>query len=298
MTSVAIIVLHFGNAQETFFCLKSLQYISSKIKHKIFVVDNGTKNITIKDLQQINPKIELISNKENLGFSEGNNSAIRKGLKENFSHYLLLNNDTMIKKDILKKLLPVFSKKSVGIVGCSIVYEKDQKRIWFNGGYINKLFAFTKHRDINKDITILSGKIKETDFITGAAMMIKKEVFERIGLLPIEYFLYWEDVDFCYAAKQNNFLIKIVEEPLVMHKVSSSAGIKGTNVLSPLRAFYYARNPFIFIKKFHRPLFLGILGQIAGFVFYITKVQNKEAAYMYIKGFLKGLALLFNENLG
>lgn len=298
MIRVAIIVLHFGETQETIRCLQSLQKVLyAKIKHKIFVVDNGTKNILEKDVQKINPKIEVIKNPKNIGFSEGNNRAISKALKENFSHFLLLNNDTLVKKDLLEKLLSVFSDKSVGIGGCTVVYEKNPNIIWFNGGYLNKLFTFTKHKDMGKKITTLSGKIRNTDFITGAAIMIKKEVFEKIGLLPKEYFLYWEDVDFCYAAKQNGFLIKILEEPLVFHKVSSSSGIKGTNILSPLRAFYYARNPFIFMKKFHRPIVLGTLGQMAAFGFYITKVQNNKAAIMYIKGLLKGILFLFTENL-
>lgn len=293
MLSVAIIVLHFGNVQETILCLKSLQKLSKKIKHTIFVVDNGTKNVHKKDLQKIIPSIKVIINKKNIGFSEGNNVAIKKAIASNFSHIFLLNNDTVVNKNILEKLLLIFKDPLVGIAGTTIVYENQKNTIWFNGGYINHFFAFTRHKNMNKNIDILSGKIKQTDFITGAAMMIKSEVFKKIGLLPKEYFLYWEDVDFCYKARQNGFLIKIIEEPLVYHKVSASTGIKGTNRLSLIRAYYYARNPFIFIKKFNSSFLLGVLGQIAALGFYLPKTQNKTAAIEYIKGFLIGIKILF-----
>ncbi len=293
MQNVAIIVLHFGNMQETILCLASLKKLSAKTKHSIFVVDNGTKNIIKKELQKIFPSVRVIINKKNLGFSEGNNKAIAKALKQKFSHILLLNNDTIVKKNLLEKLLFIFNKPTVGIAGCTIVYENRKNDIWFNGGYLNRFFSFTKHKDMGKSSNILSGKIKETDFITGAAMMVKREVFTKIGLLPKEYFLYWEDVDFCYAAQQMGFSIKILEEPLVMHKVSASSGIKGSNTLSPLRAYYYAKNPFIFIKKFKRPFLLGIIGQLAAALFYLKKTQNKNAFFKYLKGFIEGLKILF-----
>lgn len=289
MTKVAIIVLHFGNVNDTYECLMSLKTLKTSIPHTVYVVDNGTHAIKQKDIQQILQRVIFIKNDINGGFSRGNNLAISQILKENFSHILLLNNDTLITPYALDKLINAFKNPTVGIVGPIITYQKKPKTIWFAGGYLNKTFCFTKHiyaYNKNKDLI-------DTDFITGAAMMIKREVFEKVGLLPDEYFLYWEDVDFCFAAKQKGYLSKVLEENLVLHKVSAASGIKGKNTLSPLQAYYYGKNPFIFMKKYNLQKFTGIVGQCASLIFYMGRVQNIYAAGMYIKGFFEGLQNLF-----
>lgn len=293
MSRVAIIVLHFGDKYDTFECLSSLNKLDGSIKHKVFVVDNGTYSLTKKELQEKLPNSILITNKTNEGFSKGNNKAISIILKENFSHIFLLNNDTIVSPNLLTELLRVFDDPAVGIAGPAITYEQDPSLLWFAGGYMNKIFCFTKHLYMNKEIAYLSQNISDTDFITGAAMMIKRDVFKTVGLLPEDYFLYWEDVDFCFNAKRKGYLCKVLEKNLVKHKVSSASGIKGSNTLSPVRAYYYARNPFIFIKKNNISKITGTLGQFLVLPFYLRKTQNRDAVRMYLKGFFEGLQLLF-----
>lgn len=294
MKKTAIIILHFGDKKDTIECLWSLRKIKEISNIIIFVVDNGTNTLTNKDLQPILPQVRLIKIEKNLGFAGGNNVGIKKALKENVDFILLLNNDAVIVSPFLiEKLTTPFKNSSVGITGSLITYYNEPKKIWFAGGYLNKTFCFTRHPFMNKYINNTLPEEKIVDFITGAAMMIKKEVFEKVGLFDEKYFLYWEDVDFCIRVRNSGYKCYFVNKSLIKHKVSASGGIKGTNKLSPTRAYYYARNPFVFMKKNNHSRITEIIGQIfIRLPFYITTVDNFKAAKEYIRGLIDGIKLL------
>jgi len=296
MIRIAIIVLHFGDIQITTACLLSLKKIKTKIPFQVFVVDNGTDMITKQSIQKILPQAILIKNKKNLGYGGGNNTAITYVLQKDFSHIFILNNDTLVRENILDTLISGFKNPDIGIVGPVITYSQNNNKIWFAGGTLFRLLCITKHDFLNKSLDIfLKAKEKPTtDFITGAAIMIKKEVFKKIGLFSESYFLYWEDVDFCFRARVNNFHCHVVKDAFVTHFVSANAGRKGSNILSKIRAYYYSRNPFIFMKKNKLTSVLTVLGQFVMFPYYLVQCESFSAKFFYVKGFFEGLLFLFN----
>ena len=87
------------------------------------------------------------------------------------------------------------------------------------------------------------------DFITGCALLAKREVFERVGLLWEGFFLYSEEVDFCLRVARANYRCMLVGEPLVFHKVSASSGKRGTDHLTVSKAYYIGRNPFLLLRR-------------------------------------------------
>lgn len=295
--TVAIIVVHFGEKSETLRCLQSLE----KIRYtdfSVFLIDNGTGKITAEDVKRFSLPITCIVSHKNLGYAGGNNLGIKRALAQNYQYILLLNNDTQVSPGIIEVLLRQQQKENAGITGCIITYAHNRERIWFGGGELNTFFCLTRHTQMDQKLPTQNTGSRRTDFITGACMLVNREVFEAAGLLPEKYFLYWEDVDFCVKARQHGFSCVITNEALVQHSVSSSTGRKGSNMLTPLRAYYYARNPFIFIKENGLPIISGIFGQVFMRLprnFLLIKTPSGVVSYM--QGLLDGLGyLLLNKN--
>lgn len=264
MPKVGVIILTHNSGAYIEDCLKNvLNNEHSNIE--CIIVDNNSTDQTIHIVKKKYPKLKLINNKSNLGYGAGNNVGIRYLLKNNnISYILILNPDTLVSPNLISECVRVLiHENTIGIVGPIITYAQDPNKIWFAGGYLNRLFLYTKHRYMNKDLNYLKSQgvlastplrctpldTSVTDFITGACMMIKKEVFKKIGFLPEEYFMYFEDVDFCQKAIKSGYTCQLLPKSLVKHYVSASTGHPGSNDLTPFRAYYYARNPFIYIRR-------------------------------------------------
>ena len=297
MNNVAIIILHFGDIKDTLECIESIERIPNPKTFKVFVVDNGTNRINAKNLTRFKFRTETIHNFKNLGYGEGMNAGIRKAMSEKFKYYLLLNNDVIVKQDIIDKLLAGFKNKDVGLMGPIVAYYDKPNKIWFGGGNLNSYFCFTTHTNMNKKV--IKQNNSYTDFITGAAVMVKREVFEKAGFFDKDYFLYWEDVDYCQKAKKKGFKSYLIGESLVLHKVSSATGKKGSNKLSKIRAYYYARNPFIFMAKqkykginFYPALFGQFFIRLPRYMF---DLEDFDALKEYLRGIKDGLGYYYNS---
>ncbi len=297
MKTTAIIVLHFGEVENTLRCLDSIQKIKDLDTSKVFIIDNGTGKINKNHLKIFRFQYTLIKNKKNLGYAGGNNVGIRKALEENYDYIFLLNNDATVKSTILSDLQKPLQSSRIGITGCIITYKENGDKIWFAGGSLNKVLCITRHLQMNKILSDTIIRQSETDFITGAAMMVKREVFNDVGLIPEEYFLYWEDVDFCYSARKKLYKCYLINKPLVQHIVSASSGKKGSNRLSSIRAYYYARNPFIFMSRHQLNPLTVLCGQLAIRLPYsLLTLQDFPAAAEYVRGIKDGLRSMTNSS--
>lgn len=241
------------------------------------VVDNDSTDETVNIVHKKFSKVKLMINKTNKGFAAGNNVGIKYLLKIiNVSYVIILNPDTIANRNLISELVNFMENTpNAGIAGPIITYANNSSKIWFAGGYLNKIFGYTRHLYMNKTVNHYKTSTRhysssvarsrnsslrrladrtislysKTDFITGACMIVKRDLFEKIGLLPEEYFIYYEDVDFCQKAIKEGYTCRLLPKPLVRHYISTSTGNPGSNVLTPFRAYYYARNPFIYIKK-------------------------------------------------
>lgn len=254
---IAIVILNYKGAQNTLECITSINAANKNdINMELIVVDNNSQDDSQKKLKKLN-NIKLILNSENLGFTGGMNTGIRYALENGATQVILLNNDTIVDRDFLKN----FCKASLrgDIVAPKIYfapgYEFHKKRykkselgkvIWYAGGKIDWQNVIGTHLGVDEVDTGQFNSSKEIDFATGCCLLIKKEVFEKIGLLDNKYFLYLEDMDFCVRAKKNGF--KIIFEPtsIIWHKNASSAGGSG----SSLQDYYFTRNRLIFAFKY------------------------------------------------
>ena len=237
---VSIILLNWNNPYDTVECIESIKQISYP-NYQIIVVDNNSTDDSIKELENIG-NIQLIRNDSNLGFAGGNNVGIEYALKRSSDLILLLNNDTVVDRDFLSVLVGrAVGKKNVGIIGSKIYNYSEPAKIWSAGGGITKLTKRTFQYGENKSDEKKFNREMEVDFLSGCCMLIKREVFERIGLLDAEYFMYYEDVDFCLRAKK---FCKVIYTPgaIIWHKVSATSN-------KSYRDYYRMRNYMMLLNK-------------------------------------------------
>jgi len=253
---IAAIIVNYNGISDTLECIESLEKSSLGGNNlEIYVVDNNSSDGSKLTLGKLT-KIRFIQSEKNVGFSAGNNLAIKQALDREVDIVILINNDTYVDKNLLKKLAA--SSDRADIASPKILfakgYEFHKKRykksdlgkiIWYAGGNIDKKNIVGKHIGVDE---IDKGQYdinKTTDYATGACMMIKREVLEKIGYFDEKYFLYLEDMDFCHRANDKGF--KIIYEPngIVWHKNAGSIGGSG----SRKQDYYFTKSRLIFSIK-------------------------------------------------
>ena len=246
---VGIVIINFNQEKDTTACLSSLREIDHP-NYEIVLVDNASKNNSADRIKQNFPEITLIKNRENLGFSEGNNVGIRYLLKKETDHVLLLNNDTIVDRKFLTELVDgLEAYPNAGMAGPKIYYMGRPDVIWFAGGDFRSLSGRTFHYGLGQKDKGQFEKVREVGFVTGCALLVTRSVIEKVGLLDPDYFFSYEDVDWCVRAAKKHYKLIYVPSSRVWHKFAASAGGR----FSPLYIYYRIRNNLLFTKKNARP---------------------------------------------
>lgn len=233
-SKVSIIIAVYNGARHIVNCLESIQK-STYQNYEIIVVDNGSKDGSPDLIKKQFPGLRLILNKKNLGFTGGNN----QGMKQAQGGIIfLLNDDTIIHPDLIQVLVQELESLSeIGIVGPKIYFMNEKDKVWFAGGKIDWPKSKTSHfgRDL-LDNELVNDLKKEVDFITGCALMIKKEVIEKIGLLDDVFFAFYEDSDWCQKAKKAGYKVIYIPFGGVWHIKSATAS---TVFMSDIQGKYF-----------------------------------------------------------
>lgn len=247
---VSIIILNWNGKNDTIECLESLKKITY-LNYETIVVDNGSKGDDVKVLRDMfGEYIYIIENYKNYGFAEGNNVGMRYALKKGTDYILFLNNDTVVDPQFLSELVAsAESDPLIGIVGPKIYFYDEPNKIWFAGGNISMWRCNTWHIGKGELDKGQYDIIQEVDFITGCALLAKRQAIERIGMLDPEYLSYYEDADWCIRAKRQGDKIMYVPKAKLWHKGSSSTGGGYTSYDNPFRAQRKGRNLLFFMRK-------------------------------------------------
>ena len=241
---VAIIILNWNGKEDTIECLESLKHITYP-NYEILLVDNGSTDGSVECFRERYPGMEIIENGENLGFAEGNNVGIRRAMDEGVDYVLLLNNDTVVNPEFLTELIEVSENNSlIGIVGPKIYYYQSKQIIHFAGGRLNLWTGKPSHIGINEIDSRKHDTIKEVDFITGCAFLIKCKLINDVGALDKTFFCYLEEIDLCLRAKKTGAKMCFVPKSKVWHKISKTSE-KHTGFFE----YYDTRNRFYIIKN-------------------------------------------------
>ena len=205
---VDIILLNWNQKKDTIDCLESLRNLNYT-NYEIIVVDQDSKDGTQDIIRSRFPNVILIENKENVGFAEGNNIGIRKAFEGNPDYIFLLNNDTVVDINILHNLIKLAETDlEIGLVGAKIFYFDFPDKIWFAGGKMDWIRGLSVNLGAEQKDDSKYDQMMETDFISGCAFLIKRNVIEKIGLLDKRYFIYFEEIDWCIRAKKAGYKIE------------------------------------------------------------------------------------------
>lgn len=240
--TVAIIILNWNGKKDTLECLSSLEKLTYP-HYEIILVDNGSSDNSVEVFKCKYPQLTLIETEENLGFAGGNNRGIEYALTKGFSYILLLNNDTVVAPNLLESFLDASSDGD--ILGAKLYLYSNPDTFDHFGGMWNKETArFIMLGNREKE----DGKSWEIpidlDYVCGAAMFLKKEVIETVGMLEPKFFLIWEENDFCHRARRAGFSVRFCPKAKVWHKVSSSfVGGK------PHSTYFWWRGRLLWIKR-------------------------------------------------
>lgn len=238
LTEVSVITVNYNGYEDTCQMIESLERYA--LGCEVVVVDNASRRDEAGMLKERYPWIVAVRSEENLGFAGGNNLgyAHAKG-----KYIYLLNNDTVIEESGFEHLVRrLESSPRIGAVSPKIKFEFAPRHIQF-AGYTPLSRVTLRNSLIGFDAP--DGEQYDTARITpyahGAAMMLKREVIEKAGLMPELYFLYYEELDWSERIKGAGY--EIYYEPLctVYHKESRSTGQQ-----SPLRVMYLTRNRMLF----------------------------------------------------
>lgn len=213
---------------------------------EIIVVDNGSERDEAAILRERYPDITVLRSAENLGFAGGNNLGIRAAAGDCL---LLLNNDTEVADDTLHYLCDTLdADPAIGAVCPKIRFHEPPQAIQFAG--YTPLTRITLRNALIGFGEPDSGRFDtphDTPYAHGAAMMVRREAIERAGMMPEEYFLYYEELDWSVRIREAGYRIAYDPRATVFHKESATTGRQ-----SPLRSYYLTRNRLLFARRNRR----------------------------------------------
>ncbi len=241
---VAIIILNWNGKTDTLECLESLKKLDYP-NVDILVVDNGSQDGAVEAIRVVYPMVQVIALEENLGFVGGNNVGMMEAQRQAVDFVLLLNNDTVVAPDFLRNLMTaVIQNDRVRIAGPLIYYHQQPRVVWSAGGEIDWRRGTTRMVGMGEtDNGQFGNAPTPVDFLTGCALLVGREVLERVGLLDERFFAYYEETEWCVRAKKAGYTCWLVPEAKIWHKISPEA-----REASPLVHYYMTRNRLLFLR--------------------------------------------------
>lgn len=295
--SVAIILLNWNAFELTKKCLLSLSKVTFE-NLVVYLVDNGSVDNSGTLLKEEFNDVIFIANKENLGFTGGNNVALEKALADGHEFIMLLNNDTEVEPNFLEPLLArLRNEQALAAVQPLILDLNDKSKIWNAGGNFNRFLGLAKTRLEGKDSIELIYKNPYTEWITGCSILIKSSVIREVGSLNDLFFAYHEDVDWSVRMAKKGYRLGIEYDSIVYHLSmaslkSRSRGKEG--FLSPFMHYLHVRN-HLYLIRIHSDFFnpIGSWGfQIVKFtsymIYFFARGRFKKMSFA-LRGFRDGL---------
>lgn len=246
-----IVVLNWNQPDLTLACLESLEAATRPVAPKVIVVDNGSDPARFerlsRELIRRFPDVLLIRNNDNLGYAGGNNVGIRRALDDGAEAICILNNDIFVEPGFLEPLeASLLVSQDIGVVTPLVAeHRNDEVNIWALGSSVNRrTAAVTRCCEGQRLGDVQARKAFDVDVASGAAMLVRREVFEKVGLLDERFFLYYEETDWCLRVCRAGYRILAVPSAIVWHEVSASLG-----KTSPVIDYYMQRNHLLLIGR-------------------------------------------------
>ncbi|WP_152395455.1 glycosyltransferase family 2 protein [Paenibacillus guangzhouensis] len=247
---LSIIILNYNTRQLTLDCLQSVYASTTSYRYEVILIDNNSSDDSVEHFQRQYPATQLIANEENVGFSRANNQGMRiaKG-----RYILLLNSDTIVELDTFEMMLQFMdSHPDVGASGCKVILPDGSLDKACRRGFPTPsasfyyAFGFSKMFPDNPRFNqyqlgyLSPDESYPIDCLVGAFMLVRREAMDQVGMLDEEFFMYGEDIDWCYRIKQAGWQNYYYPETFITHYKGASS----------------RRKPYKIIYEFHRAMYL------------------------------------------
>ncbi|MFH2032787.1 MAG: glycosyltransferase family 2 protein [Bacteroidota bacterium] len=300
---VFAVVLNYNGFDDTKNCIKSL--INSGYSNlKIVIVDNSSTDNSLTHLKNNFNDFSILTSDVNKGYAAGMNIGIKHSLENEADFILIINNDTIVEEKFLQPMIDLFNtNESIGIVSPKVGYLENRDVIYCAGGRINRKTCVGTAEFQGKEFDQFANSVRETDFAEGCCLLVRTEVFKRLGYFEEKFFMYYEDLEF---SERVNSEFKIYYNPhsVIYHR--SGAGKKWSEY-SSLYYFYFTRNRLWYYsnKGFGDKIYVAAfsliivcaksLVLIIAFLFAEREraARIKESLIAQICGFFGGIKLLF-----
>jgi GT2 family glycosyltransferase len=240
----AIVVLNFNGLDDTLKCLESLRGVT--VAADVILVDNASAIDPTAPSLQCYPGIDVIRTAQNLGYAGGNNRGIERALATGAEFVLVLNNDTIVDPRLVERLVEAFdSSPALGVAGPVINYMDEPDQVMTDGVRFNPGpgTEFFRRIEVPLDATKAPTPV---DIVNGCCLMVRAEVFRRVGLFDEDLFIVHEESDLCLRARLAGFDCAVVPEVLVWHKGSSAFERSGRQ----LQRYFDARNLYYLLRRY------------------------------------------------
>ncbi len=222
---VCCVVLTWNDRANVLACLKSLSQVVYP-NLEIVVSDNGSTDGTIQAIREQYPQFHLLENGENLYWAGGNNVGLTYALAAQADYVILLNNDTVVAPEMIPKLVQAGeADRSIGLLAPKIYYHDRPELVWYAGARVSMWRGLLWHVGIRQPDRGQFDRQAEVDYVTGCALMVRRQVLEQIGLIDTAFVAYGEDVDFSFRARRAGWRLVMVPSAIMWHKVSAYWGV-------------------------------------------------------------------------
>ena len=262
----------------------------------LFAVDNASDDETLHILGECRDnRLRIISNSDNRGVATGNNQGIHAALEAGCITILLINNDTEFQATLIAKLSVGLLTHDVDMTCPKIMYFSEPERIWAAGGTFEFWHAY-------RSIHAGEGEVDKgqydnsrlVSYVPTCCVLIRRKVFETVGLMDERYFVYWDDTDFMYRAMKAGIRLMYLPEATVLHKVGSLTGGDHT----PFAVHYGTRNSLYFLLKHFGPVLALpwlVLSQMNWCRKFLSNQEPKSWFLMKQRAFRESLSMWRNN---
>jgi len=240
------VIVNWNLAEDTIACVRSL-LAAGVSPSTMIVVDNGSNDNSPAQLEhELGENIELICSKQNLGFAGGYNLGIQQALAQGAEWVLLLNNDTLVAPNFFEEMQTAIQEyPDYPIIAPLIFYHAEPQRIWSLGDRVLLDTLITRSLWRDQEVKPDLPPFVPVDFLNGCCLLVHRKVFAQIGFLDTTFFMYAEDVDFCWRARRAGFKLGCWTRAHIWHKVARSTGVN-----HPQRRYWRISNQIRFYRRY------------------------------------------------
>lgn len=282
MPELSIIIVNYNTFNYTKECIESIFRYPPKVSFEIILVDNGSKDENPDKFLDLFPDIKLIKSTENLGFAKGNNLGIVHSIGD---YLLLLNSDTELIMEGLEMCIKTLKDNSeIGVLSCRIEYPDGKVQHVANRfpSLKNEIIELFRLQKLNRSGKWLLGSFfdhqsqSEADWVWGTFFLVKKDVLKNFKnkILPAPYYMYFEDVLWCYNIRSFGYKVFYYPEYKIIHHLSKSSGFDTDNWK---KIAVIAENENQFLKQEKSFFYIKMLYLLRAIKFFSISIPNSSS---------------------